>query len=199
MTRQLNDKAIRDALHESANLKERMAEDMVPQIVEATEMLISCLKRGGKVLLMGNGGSAADAQHMAGELVGRFETEIRPLPFISLATDSSVLTAIGNDYGFEEVFSRQIDALASSGDVVVCFSTSGESKNVVNAVVKAREKGARVIGFLGQGSSTLAGLVDLPLQVPSSRTCRIQECHITLVHLICERLGNLYSAKGRRC
>jgi D-sedoheptulose 7-phosphate isomerase len=172
-----------------------MTEVMVPQLIEAIEMLASCLKNGNKVLLLGNGGSAADAQHMAGELVGRFEKEIKPIPFISLTTDSSVLTSIGNDYGFKEIFSRQIDALVSRGDVVICFSTSGESENVIEGVIKAREKGAVVIGFLGQGKKPLTGLVDLPLQVPSSRTCRIQEGHITLVHLICESLGNLYSGK----
>jgi len=190
-------KRIRTSLVDSARIKTLIADDMIPQVTEVVKLLASCIESGHKILIMGNGGSSSDAQHMAAELVGRFERERDPIPAISLTTDSSVLTAIGNDFGFEEVFSMQVQALACRGDVVICFSTSGESENVIKAAVKAKEIGAKVVGFLGERDCTLAKLSDISLRVPSSRTCRIQEGHITLVHVICEGLDDYSIGKDK--
>jgi len=188
---------IRNSLKESAEMKSLIADDMAHLISDAVKLLASCIENGHKILLMGNGGSSSDAQHMAAELIGRFERERDPIPAISLTTDSSVLTAIGNDFGFEEVFAQQVEALACRDDVVVCFSTSGESENVIRGAKRAKGKGAKVIGFLGEGESSLTKLVDLPLRVPSARTCRIQEGHITIVHVICEGLEDYFVGKGK--
>ena len=179
---------VRNSMEESLRVKEELRDQILPLLLEAVDMLAGCLRSGHRVFLMGNGGSASDAQHMAAELIGRFEQERDPYPVVSLADNSSVLTALGNDYGYAEVFSRQVDALVSAGDVVICFSTSGESANVIRAAEHARQRGAHMIGFLGRGESTLAKQVDLRLQVPSSRTCRVQEGHVTLIHLICDAL-----------
>jgi len=187
---------IRTSLQDSAAVSAGLEGSMTPDILEAVSMLQSCIESGGKVLLMGNGGSASDAQHMTTELTGRFELDRVPLPFICLNTDSSLITAIGNDLGFREIFSRQIDALAGKKDLVVCFSTSGESENVIDGVARAREKGLKVIGFLGEGDSTLSKITDLSLRVPSIRTCRVQEGHITVVHVICECLEAIVSTGG---
>jgi D-sedoheptulose 7-phosphate isomerase len=194
-SRELQD-AVRRSLLESAKLKETLAAGAIPVVIEAIKLLWSCLGGGNRVFVMGNGGSAADAQHMAAELIGRFEREREPVPCVSLTTDSSVLTALGNDFGFEEVFARQVAALARKGDLVVCFSTSGESENVIRGALKAKEMGAKVIGFLGESdASRLAKVVDLQIRIPSSRTCRIQEGHMALVHVICEALENRMSGK----
>src|SRR4051794_32598553 len=139
---------------------------------------------GHKVLLCGNGGSAADAQHIAAELVGRFVIERRPLPAIALTTDTSALTAIGNDYGYEHVFSRQVLALGSPGDVLVAITTSGTSKNVVAAAAAAREVGMKVIGLTGANGSAFVQACDAGVAVPSTNTARIQECHIAVGHLL---------------
>ncbi len=189
---------IRESLLESVRVKEAISEELPSSVLEAVRMLASCIEDGHKILVMGNGGSASDAQHLASELIGRFERERRGFPCISLTTDSSVLTAIGNDYGFEEVFSRQVLALASRDDVVICISTSGESENVIRAAIAAREKGARTLGFLGSGNSSLAKRVDVSVQIPSTRTCRIQEGHGTLIHVICECLDNLFARIDRQ-
>jgi D-sedoheptulose 7-phosphate isomerase len=190
--------AIRESLLEGARLATAIAGESVPALLEAADRIAACLAGGHRVLLLGNGGSAADAQHMAGELVGRFEREDRrPCPVLSLTSDSSVLTAIGNDYGFAEVFARQVEAHATAGDVLLCFSTSGESENVIRAVHAAKERGVTVVGFLGGGESTLAKQVDHALRVPSRRTCRIQEGHIAMVHVICEELDRLLSGDVR--
>jgi len=135
---------------------------------------------------MGNGGSAGDAQHLAAEIVGRFKLERRGLPAIALTTDSSILTAIGNDYGFEQVFRRQVEALAAPGDVVIGISTSGNSPNVLAALTLAREIGCRTIGLLGRDGGTILPVVDLDLTVPSQDTPRIQEGHITMIHILCD-------------
>ncbi len=189
---------IRDSLLESVRIKETISAEMPLSILEAVRLLVSCIESGHKILVMGNGGSASDAQHMASELVGRFERKREGFACIALTTDSSILTAIGNDYGFEEVFSRQVLALASRDDIVVCFSTSGESENVIRAAIAAREKGAKILGFLGSGNSSLAKRVDLPLHIPSTRTCRIQEGHGTLIHVICECLDDHFAGIDRQ-
>jgi D-sedoheptulose 7-phosphate isomerase len=158
---------------------------LAPQIEKAGAMVLGALKRGKKVLLAGNGGSASDAQHIAGELVGRFERERRGLPAIALTTDSSILTAVGNDYSFEEIFARQIEALGVEGDIFIAISTSGNSPNVVEGAKRAKELGLKVITFTGKKGGKLKKLGDINLMVPSDKTPRIQEMHILIGHIIC--------------
>jgi len=174
---------VRAQLEESAQTKLKLDPK---QIVAAAQIIIEAYQKGGKILLMGNGGSAADAQHIAGELVGRFKKERKALPAIALTTDTSILTAIGNDYGFNEVFRRQVEALAQHEDVVIGISTSGNSPNVLLAIEKANEIGAKTIGLSGKGGGKLAQLASLCLVVPSDDTPRIQETHITIGHIICD-------------
>jgi D-sedoheptulose 7-phosphate isomerase len=152
----------------------------------AAQIIAAAFKANGKLLLFGNGGSAADAQHIAGEFVNRFLLKRRALPAIALTTDGGVLTCIGNDIGFENVFARQIEALAKKGDVCLAISTSGTSPNVIAACEQAREQGAKVIGLLGRDGGGAAALCDLALIVPSSDTQRIQETHNIIGHIICE-------------
>jgi D-sedoheptulose 7-phosphate isomerase len=148
----------------------------------AASELVSCAKRGGRILVCGNGGSAADAQHFAAELVGRFERDRRAVAAIALTTDTSALTAIGNDLGFDRVFERQVEALGKQGDVLVAISTSGNSKDVVRAVGKANAGGIRTIGLLGRDGGELKGLCDIPVIVQHQNTARIQEAHIVILH-----------------
>lgn len=157
-----------------------------PAIETLGGRLVQCLRSGGKILWMGNGGSAADSQHLASEIVGRFQRERRGLPSIALSTDTSILTSVGNDYGFEQVFSRQVESLCRSEDVVVGISTSGNSPNVIAAIEVARDIGAYTVGLTGEGGGRLALLVDSLLAVPSRNTPRVQECHILLGHILCE-------------
>jgi D-sedoheptulose 7-phosphate isomerase len=165
---------------------EAMERDLVPRIAAAADLLVGAFEAGKKLLVMGNGGSAADAQHFAAEIVGRFKMERRGLPAFALSTDTSILTALGNDYGFEAVFRRQVEALAGPGDVVIGISTSGSSLNVREALLLARERGCRTVGFLGRDGGTIKGIVDLDLTVPSQDTPRIQEGHITIIHILCD-------------
>jgi D-sedoheptulose 7-phosphate isomerase len=151
----------------------------------AAETIVHALRNGNKALLCGNGGSAADAQHFAAELVGRFERDRKALPAIALTTDNSIVTAVANDFGFETIFSRQVEALARPGDVLVGISTSGTSKNVIRAVEAARALGVKSIGLLGRDGGELATLVEIPVVVPHSVTARIQEAHIFLIHYWC--------------
>lgn len=160
---------------------ERLATDLVTAVGLAT----TALRAGNKLLFAGNGGSAADAQHWAGELVSRFYYDRPGLAAIALTTDSSILTAIGNDYGYDYTFARQIEALGREGDVFVAISTSGNSPNIVRAVDAARTRGVRVIGFTGQGGGTLATLCDICFRMPSTETPRIQEGHEFVGHLLC--------------
>lgn len=156
------------------------------EIERAGTLIRGTLRQGHKVLLCGNGGSAADAQHIAAELVGRYERQRRAWPAIALTTDTSALTAISNDYGYEEVFARQVEALATANDVLLALSTSGTSANVLKAVKKARDLGCKTIALTGAGGEPLASACDLAVVVPSERTARVQECHITIGHLWCE-------------
>jgi len=172
-------------LDEIIEVKQLVKERLVPQIEQAARIIVSAFLGGRKVILLGNGGSAADAQHIAAELVGRFMKERKPLPAIALSTNTSSLTAIGNDYGYEAVFARQVDALAQDGDVVIGISTSGESPNVLAAIRVAREKGAQTIGLSGRTGGELKSLTDLCIIIPSNKTPRIQEAHITIGHIIC--------------
>ncbi|WP_374428867.1 D-sedoheptulose 7-phosphate isomerase [Ideonella dechloratans] len=156
-----------------------------PEVSEAGRRIAAALAQGGKLMLCGNGGSAADAQHIASELTGRFIQERRPLAGIALTTDSSALTCIGNDYAFDEVFARQLRALGRAGDVLIGISTSGNSANVVKAVQAAREMGITVIGLLGRDGGALKPLSDVAIVVPSKVTARIQEAHILIGHTLC--------------
>jgi len=164
----------------------KIRNDQLAMIEECAEALVRILSSGGKILLCGNGGSAADAQHIAAEFVGRYETERRALPAIALTTDTSALTAITNDYHFERVFSRQVEALANAGDCLIAISTSGNSPNVIAAVMAARSRDCTVIGLTGAGGKKLAALCDHCILVPSERTARIQEAHIAIGHIWCE-------------
>ncbi len=177
---------IKESLLESAELKRKVAETMADSIQKAIDVISDVLKSGKKILLMGNGGSAADAQHIAAELVSRFKKERKAIPAISLSTDTSILTAIGNDYGFEKVFERQIEALGEKGDVVIGISTSGNSENVYRAMKLSKEMGLTTIGLLGNNGGKIKELSDISLIVPSKNTPRIQETHITIGHIICE-------------
>ncbi|QFY41818.1 D-sedoheptulose 7-phosphate isomerase [Candidatus Methylospira mobilis] len=162
-----------------------------PVIRQIADRIRLCLNQGGKLLLMGNGGSAADSQHIAAEFVGRFRRERRGLPAIALTTDTSILTSIGNDYGYEHIFARQIDALCEAKDVVVGITTSGNSPSVIKAIQLAREMGACTIGFSGESGGRLAEVSELTLKVPSANTARIQEGHILVGHILCELLDDL--------
>lgn len=173
-------------LREGAQLRLRLVEECTDRIVEASDAIVTALQQGGKVLLFGNGGSAADAQHIAAEFVGRFAQERAPLPAIALTTDTSALTAIGNDYGFEHIFARQVLALGKAPDVAIAISTSGESRNVLAGVQAAHDKGMTTIGLTGRRGGALARAVNTPIIVPSTVTSRIQECHITIGHILCE-------------
>ncbi len=177
---------IRQYLKESADLKLRVAETLAEDILEAARLIHQSLKNGGKLLLLGNGGSAADAQHLAAELVGRYKKERRALPALALTVDTSALTAVGNDYSFDQVFSRQVEALARKGDVVIGISTSGNSENVLRALKSARTLGAATIALLGKGGGRAKDLAQVALIVPSDDTARIQETHITIGHILCE-------------
>jgi phosphoheptose isomerase len=190
----MNDTWVALRLQESAELKRRLAAEQAPAICRAGEALASSLLGGGKVLLFGNGGSAADAQHLAAEFVGRFLRERRPWPALALTTDTSALTAIANDYGFDQVFARQVMALGRPGDVAVGISTSGRSANVLAAIEAARDLGIATIGLTGAGGEELAARVDIPIVVPSSHTPRVQECHLTIGHLLCEMAETLLLA-----
>ncbi|MDJ0691163.1 MAG: SIS domain-containing protein [Xenococcaceae cyanobacterium MO_188.B32] len=174
------------SIRESIQVKQILLEEMIPKIVNTAEQIISTLKRGNKILVMGNGGSAADAQHIAAELVGRFERERRSLPIMALTSDTSVLTAIANDYGVDQLFARQIEGLGTPGDLILAISTSGNSRNILEGVKTARAKGLNVIGLTGETGGELESLCPLSLCVPSSRTARIQEAHTTICHVLCE-------------
>ena len=165
---------------------EQLERDMVPLIAEMGILLSDAFNRGHKLLVMGNGGSAADSQHFVAEIVGRFKMERKALPAVALSTDTSILTAIGNDYGFDCVFSRQVEALAAPGDVVVGISTSGNSPNVLKALNEAKARGCRTIGLLGKDGGSIKAACDLALIVPSTDTPRIQEGHGTIIHIVCD-------------
>jgi D-sedoheptulose 7-phosphate isomerase len=179
---------IRQQLTEHRLVIEAVEQTLSGQIGATVDLLVAAFADGKKVLIMGNGGSAADSQHFAAEIVGRFKLERRGLPAIALTTDSSILTALGNDYGFDLVFRRQVEALAQPGDVVIGISTSGTSKNVYKALVKATELGCRTIGLLGNDGGSIKELVDVDLVVPSQNTPRIQEGHLTIIHIVCDLL-----------
>jgi phosphoheptose isomerase len=177
---------IAQALRDGARLRQLVLERCDDSIANAATLVADALLAGNKVLIFGNGGSAADAQHVAAELVGRFVAERRPLPALALTVDSSALTAIGNDYGFDQIYARQVRALGRPGDVAIAISTSGRSPNILAAVEAAREMGIKIVGLTGAKGQAFADLCDACVVVPSTNTARIQEIHITVGHVICE-------------
>lgn len=183
---------IEEDINESISVKEKLKQqiDIIEKI--ATEA-IKAIRNGGKIVLFGNGGSAADAQHIACELVGKFKMERKALPAIALTTNTSIITAIANDIGFEEVFSRQVQGIVTDRDLVIGISTSGESLNVINGILAAKKKGAKTVALLGKGGGRLATIADISLIVPSDKTERIQEAHITVGHIICELIEKEFS------
>ncbi|HOL66753.1 MAG TPA: D-sedoheptulose 7-phosphate isomerase [bacterium] len=175
------------SLSQALHLKKVFLKETKTQTIQqVAELLTKHLRRGQKVLLCGNGGSAADCQHWAGEMVGRFRKKRPALPFLALTTNTSVLTSIGNDESFEDVFARQVEAIGNPDDILVCISTSGGSANVLQAARKAKEKGLTIISLTGQTPNPLANLSDICLSVPSTDTPRIQEIHILLIHILCD-------------
>ncbi len=167
----------------------------VESVERAAGAMVKTFREGGKVLVFGNGGSAADAQHLAAELLGRYRRARRGLPAIALTTDSSALTSIGNDFGFDRVFARQLEALGVAGDVALAISTSGGSPNVLAAVEAARRLGLTVVGLTGGGGSRLARVVDIAIVAPSDVTARIQECHIAAIHALCEAVDEAFAGE----
>ncbi len=177
---------VKKILKNSGDLKYHVAETLSGEILKAAHTIRDCLSNGGKLLLMGNGGSAADCQHIAAELIGRFKKERKAIPALALTVDSSTLTALGNDYGFDTIFSRQVEALAAPNDAVLGISTSGNSINVILGLNTARELGAKTIGLMGNDGGSMKDSVDIGIIVPSDDTARIQEVHISIGHIICE-------------
>lgn len=177
---------IENSIREHIELFEIILKQDVSNINDCAELIYKTLKNGNKILICGNGGSASDAQHIAAEFVGRFEAERQALPAISLTTDTSALTALANDYNFERVFSRQVEALAKKDDLLIAISTSGNSPNVISAVMSARQIGCKVLAMTGENGKKLASLSDCCLLIPFLRTARIQEAHITIAHIWCE-------------
>ena len=165
----------------------RMVEEQLTEsIAECARMLVDALQNDCKILIMGNGGSAADAQHFAAEMVGRFLMERRALPAIALTTDTSILTAVGNDYGFDEIFTRQVEALANPGDVIIGISTSGNSPNVKRALESGQKIGAKTVALLGRDGGEIGPIVDFCLTIPSFETPRVQESHLVVIHILCD-------------
>ena len=182
------------SLKQHRELLDSFDSEIVAAVYECSTIILDALKGGGKVLICGNGGSAADAQHIAAELTGRYEKERKGLPAIALTTDTSALTAIANDFGYARVFARQIEALARKGDCLIAISTSGESESVIAAVMAARNLGCKVVGMTGAKGKKLASLCDACLLIPSDRTARIQEMHITIGHIWCELVDSAFAS-----
>jgi D-sedoheptulose 7-phosphate isomerase len=171
---------------------QKCIDTLTDRIEQAAVMAIATLKAGNKIILFGNGGSAGDAQHIAAELTGRYKTERRGLPGIALTTDTSAITAIGNDYGYDQVFSRQVQALAQRGDLLIGISTSGNSQNVIKALALANELGLKTIGLSGRDGGAMNKCCDINLIIPSYDTPRIQEMHITIGHIICQLIDEAF-------
>ncbi len=179
---------IKDILLESIQVKEEILRNQIEQICEIAQMMIDCLKKDGKVIVFGNGGSASDSQHIAAELVGRFKRDRSALAGIALTTNTSILTSLANDYGYDVVFSRQVEALGKKNDVVLGISTSGKAKNVALGIKQAKKMGMKTVALCGGDGGDILKLADVSLVVPSKITARIQEAHITIAHIICEMI-----------
>lgn len=187
---------LRDAITAKAHLL--YDEALIGKIRAAASLMTQTLRRGGKILVCGNGGSAADSQHLAAEIVGRFQKERKPWPAIALTTDTSALTSLANDYTFDIVFARQVQALATSKDILLAISTSGQAKNVLAAIKTAKKIGAKTIGLTGQDGGGLAKAADLALIMPGETTARIQELHICVIHILCELIEDALSSKKKQ-
>ena len=174
------------------NVLEGTLKGLVEEIEVAGELIVSTLKASNKILLFGNGGSAGDAQHIAAELTGRYKTERRGLPAIALTTDTSALTAIGNDYGYDRIFDRQVEAIGSDGDLLIGISTSGNSRNVLRALAYGKDNGMNTIGMSGKGGGDMRPLCDINLIIPADDTARIQEMHILIGHILCGIIDNAF-------
>lgn len=177
---------IRDIILESIQVKEELLHTSLGKIVEIADAMIDALKKNGKVILFGNGGSASDSQHIAAELVGRFKKDRTALAGIALTTNTSILTSLANDYGYEIIFAKQIEALGKKNDIAIGISTSGKAKNVILGIKQAKKMGLKTIALTGADGGELAKIADVSLIVPSNITARIQEAHITIGHIICE-------------
>jgi len=180
---------IRQHFHDSAQVKLAAVDRLAPEVARAAAVLSDCLLADGKLLACGNGGSAADAQHFAAEMVGRFERERPELPAIALTVDTSIITAIANDYSYDQIFAKQVRALGAKGDVLIAFSTSGNSGNVITAIEAAHEREMRVVALTGKGGGRIGALLrdaDVHLCVPHDRTARIQEVHLLMLHCLCD-------------
>lgn len=186
----------RNSLREHLAVFEKVLVNQIEAVEACADVIEKTLRGGKKLLLCGNGGSAADAQHIAAEFVGRYETERTAFPAIALTTDTSALTALANDYDFEKVFARQVEALANEGDCLIALSTSGNSPNVIAAIMKARQKNCKIVGLTGAKGKKLASLCDACVLVPSDRTARIQEAHITIAHIWCEMVDENITGKA---
>jgi D-sedoheptulose 7-phosphate isomerase len=191
-------KKILGVFKESNDIKKRFAESHAEEIAEVSKMIAGVFNEGKKLILFGNGGSSTDASHIAAEFVNRFQMERPPLPAIAINTDMAVMTAIGNDYGFSEVFSKQLKALANEGDVVIAITTSGASKNVIKALEVAKKKKLKTVVFTGAKGKKLSSGVDHAFVVPSEITARIQEVHITLGHIICQMIEEILFETPRK-
>jgi len=184
---------IKDILLQSIQIKEDLLHTRIDQIIDLSNMVIESLKKGGKVMLFGNGGSASDSQHIAAELVGRYQKDRQALPALALTTNTSILTAIANDYGYDAVFAKQVEALGDKNDIVIGISTSGKARNVVAGIKQAKKMGIKTIVFTGGDGGEIAKLADVSLVVPSKVTARIQEAHIAVGHIICELVEEYFA------
>lgn len=189
--------SIRQSFKDTARVLEASADHLEGRLEEAVELFLGCLDAGGTILVCGNGGSAADAQHLAAELICRVRRDRRAIPSVALTTDTSTLTAIGNDYGFERIFSRQVEALGREGDVLVAITTSGDSDNVIEAAKAARARGCRIVALTGEGGGKLAEHTDLLLDVPSTVVSRIQEIHAVCIHVLAESVEDAVAARAQ--
>ena len=179
---------IKDILLESIQVKEEILRNQIDSILQIAVLMIDCLKKDGKVIVFGNGGSASDSQHIAAELVGRFKKDRSALAGIALTTNTSIITSLANDYGYDVVFSRQVEALGKKNDVVLGISTSGKAKNVALGIKQAKKMGIKTVALSGGDGGDIVRLADVALVVPSKVTARIQEAHITIAHIICEMI-----------
>lgn len=185
------DDDIKEMIENSIETKQYLFNN-ITAIKQTTELIINSLRNHGKILVCGNGGSAAEAQHFAAELIGRFEKERTAIPCIALTTDSSNLTALGNDYGFESVFKRQISALGNKGDVLLCLSSSGNSENLIEAAAEAKRKNMMIINLLGKDGGKMKQMGNIEIIIPSSNTARIQECHLLILHILAKLIEDFY-------
>lgn len=186
---------IKDIFLESIQVKEELLHTGIGRIIEITTLIIDCLKNDGKVILFGNGGSASDSQHIASELIGRFKKDRTALAAIALTTNTSVLTSLANDYGYDIIFAKQIEALGQKNDIAIGISTSGKAKNVILGIKQAKRMGIRTVALTGGDGGELARIADISLVVPSALTPRIQEAHITIGHIICELIEQTLTQK----